>query len=248
MELYAELSLEEDRPNLKTLEIMAALKQEVGELEGTNSLVYSGSDDMAGGFSLELVGGDTDTLKAASEELKAYLSQIKGVSSIRDVLVGGKPELSLKLKPEAASLGLTMEAIALQIGFRFNGAEVQRIQRDNQETRIMLRGPKEARNTLADLMNSRIKKEDGHWIPLQSVVTIQARYGERYIERSDRQRVNTVQAHIDKDIVSPSEIDFDLEQNLLPHLKQTIQRCRCWNPVSWKKWAKCAQAYSKLWW
>ena len=48
---------------------------------------------------------------------------------------------SLNLKPLAYSMGFTLADIASQVGYSFYGLEAQRILRDSEEVKVMVRYP-----------------------------------------------------------------------------------------------------------
>ncbi len=204
--IYAELSPSAQRDGLETLAIVRQWQERVGRLEGTSELVFSGAEESGGGFELQLFGRDTESLRAATREVMDYLAGIEGVSNLRDALKNGKPELRLRLKPEAGLLGFTQESLATQIGQRFGGAEAQRVQREQNEIRVMVRDRQSARNSLSALMNTRLRNDEGKWFPLEAVVEIQSSYATDYIARRDGKRVNSIRAFVDKNTVSPSEI------------------------------------------
>ncbi len=204
--IYAELSPPDKRAGLATLEIVRQWQERVGRLEGTSELVFSGAEESGGGFELQLFGKDVDSLRAATLEVMNYLAGIEGVSNLRDALKNGKPELRLRLKPEARLLGFTQESLATQIGQRFGGAEAQRVQREQFEIRVMVRDRQSARDSLSALMNTRLKNDEGQWFSLEAVVDIESSYATDYIARRDGKRVNSIRAFVDKNAVSPSEI------------------------------------------
>ncbi len=53
----------------------------------------------------------------------------------------GRPEIKLNVKPEAEALGITLQDLASQVRAGFYGAEVQRIQRGQDEVKVMVRFP-----------------------------------------------------------------------------------------------------------
>jgi multidrug efflux pump subunit AcrB len=220
VEIYAELSPSKVRDGLGTLEILRDWQKRVGQLEGTTQLTFSGSEETAGGFALELYSKNRANLKAASGELMSWLQGIEGISNLRDELKNGKPELYLQLKPEARHLGFSNESLATQIGQRFGGAEAQRVQRNHQEVKVIVQGKEEARDTISDLMQIHLQSDSGEWIPLTAIATIESAYVTDYIGRRDGKRVNTLHAYIDKSVVSPSEISQDLFSHVIPQLKQ----------------------------
>lgn len=218
--IYAELTKDKHRSGLKTMQIVNDWRQRVGRLEGTEQLTFSGSEQTGGGFALEVFSKEVENLQAVSQQLSDKLQQIDGVSGVRDSLKSGKPELYLKLKPEARHLGFSTASLAQQVGYLFSGAEAQRIQRNGRELRVMVRGAKDARSSINDLLNIRVKSDSGQWVPLVSVAEIHSAYVTDYIGRRDGKLVNFIQANIDKQQISPSEVFSLLQQELLPKLQQ----------------------------
>ena len=222
VDIYAELTPPAERAGLGTLDVLRLWQERVGRLEGTTELTFSGSEETGGGFAIELYGKDEERLRFASQELLAYLQEIKGVSNLRDELKNGKPELYLNLKPAARHLGFSNETLATQIGLRFGGAEAQRVQRGRQEVKVIVRDREESRNTIADLMQLRLKSDNGVWFPLTTIATIESAYVTDYIARRDGRRVNTIRAYIDKSEVSPSEIAQELFTRFIPELERRV--------------------------
>lgn len=228
-DIFAELIPPKQRPTLATLDILRQWQGRVGQLEGTTQLTFSGSEETGGGFAIQLYGKNQDNLRAASGEVMAYLRGIKGVSNLRDELTNGKPQLRLKLKPEARNLGFTDESLAVQIGHRFGGTEAQRVQRDGREVKVLVEDQEKTRNTIAALMQVRLKSDNDEWIPLLAVASIESGYATDYISRRDGKRVNSIRAYVDKAAVAPSEISQGLFSALVPKLNQkypdvTIQK------------------------
>jgi multidrug efflux pump subunit AcrB len=226
VEIYAELTPPDKRRNLGTLEILRQWQERVGRLEGTSELTFSATEDTGGGFAIELYSADEEQLKAASEEMLTYLQGIRGVHDLRDELKSGKPEFHLKLKPEARHLGFSTETLATQIGYRFGGAEAQRMQRNYEEVKVRVINHIKSRDAIADLMSLRLKSDQGRWYPLTAIADIESAYVTDYIARSDGKRVNTVYASIDKSQAAPEEIAQALFTYFIPDLEQRFPQIR----------------------
>jgi len=220
LDIYAELSPPAKREGLGTLDILKKWQDRVGRLEGTSELTFTGTEETGGGFAIDLYSKNEDSLKTASLELETYLQNIKGVSNLRDTLTNGKPELYLKLKPEARHLGFSNETLATQIGQRFGGAEAQRVQRGDQEVSVVVKNREASRNSISDLMQSRLQNDKGQWFPLPAIASIESAYATDHIARREGKRVNTLRATIDKSLVSPSEISQDLFSEIVPELRR----------------------------
>jgi multidrug efflux pump subunit AcrB len=82
----------------------------------------------------------------------------------------------------------------------------------------MVRYPKEARRSLADLDNLRIRTPDGGEVPFYAVARAELGRGYATIKRSNRQRVIEVTADVDAKQIAAGTIIADLEANFIPML------------------------------
>ena len=217
-ELYAELTPVAERPEVGILDILREWQQRTGTVEGSTELQFTGSEELAGGFQLRLFSKDIGLLDRASDDLKVFLGQIEGVSNIRDSLASGQPELEIRVRPEARNLGFDTAILASQIGYSFGGAEVQKINRDGTELRVLVQNADTARDTIDDLMQTRLRSKNGRWIPLQSVAEVRGSYVAGAIHRQNGKRVNTVAATIDRSVVAPEEVSQAIFEQLVPDL------------------------------
>lgn len=220
MEIYAELKpvANAEALGLSILDIMKMWQTRVGSIEGAIELNFNATEKTGGGFELDLYSDDENALRAASTEISQYLYQVEGVRNLHQSLTHGKSELYVALKPEAKHLGFTAERLASQIAFHFGGTEAQRVQRDKQEVRVIVQNLDDARNSIADLMKTRVQSDQEKWFPLTAVATIKSRYTTDYIGRRNGKRVNTIAATIDKSIVSSSAVLAGLQASLMPDI------------------------------
>jgi multidrug efflux pump subunit AcrB len=115
-------------------------------------------------------------------------------------------------------LGLTLGDLARQVRQAFYGEEAQRIQREREDIRVMVRYPESQRRSLGDLENIRIRTPDGSEVPFYTVARAELGRGFASIRRSDRQRVINVTADIDRNRSNANEVMADLRSNFLPQL------------------------------
>ena len=189
-----------------------------GSLEGAVRLQFTGSEELAGGFQLQLFSKDRDLLKLASEDLRSFLSRIEGVNNVREALAAGQPELEIKVKPEARNLGFDTETLASQIGNSFGGAEVQKIRRSGTELRVVVQNAKTARDTIDDLLQTQLQSKTGSWIPFQSVAEVNGGYVSGIVHRQNGKLVNTIAASIDRSKTAPEEVGQAVFAKLVPVL------------------------------
>jgi multidrug efflux pump subunit AcrB len=117
-------------------------------------------------------------------------------------------------------MGLTLSDLARQVRQGFYGEEVQRIQRDRDDIRIMVRYPEAERKRLSDIEKMRIRLADGTEVPFSLVADVREGRGYATINRVDRRRVVTVTADVDETIANANEINQDLVTKAIPLLNQ----------------------------
>ena len=79
----------------------------------------------------------------------------------------------MTLKDNARALGLTAANLGQQIRSAFYGAEAQRVQRDKEDVRVMIRYPEEDRDSLGNLETMRIVAPNGARIPISEVADVE---------------------------------------------------------------------------
>lgn len=193
-------------------EIARLWRERVGEIPGSRKLNFiSGATGPVGlPVDIRLTGRNFRDLKAASLEIQDELKQFEGLLDIRDTYAEGKRELKVTLKDNARSLGLSASDLGRQIRYAFYGAEAQRVQRDKEDIRVMVRYPKEERESLGNLETMRIAAPNGARIPISEVANVEYGTGYPSISRLDRQRIINVQADADKEVANSDMISASL--------------------------------------
>jgi multidrug efflux pump subunit AcrB len=127
-------------------------------------------------------------------------------------------EVQLELKPLAYSMGLTLADVASQVNFSYYGLEAQRILRDGEEIKVMIRYPKESRNSISDIQNVRIITPAGAEVPLVEVAKINLVDGVSRIRRENAKRTINVWAAVDTNQAEPFKIAEEIRDEYLPSL------------------------------
>ena len=167
---------------------------------------------------LQLSGPDLDEVRSVAEVAKSKLAGYRGVFDITDTYRAGKPEIELALTSEGETLGLTLEGLGRQVRQGFFGEEAQRIQRDRDDVRVMVRYPQEARRSLGDLERMRVRTPAGAEVPFETVATGSVGRGPATITRIDRQRAINVQAAVDNTVASADQITDAMAEEVLPEM------------------------------
>ncbi len=221
--LIAELSKGEKR-EVDGFEIGRAWRKNLPELPGVEKLDIGGGGGpgpQGKDISFTLNGRNLDELQAVANRLMDELRNYDGVVDVGDNFSSGGDELRFSMKPEAEALGLRLNDLAQQVRFGFYGAEAQRIQRDDEEIKVMVRYPKEARTSLAQFEEMRIRTNNNQAIPFSDVAFVEKSKAYSAIVRIDGVRAISVEAGADKTRINPQNIVRDLQDEFIPDLLQT---------------------------
>jgi multidrug efflux pump subunit AcrB len=159
---------------------------------------------------VQLRGQDIDVLTELAGEVRDKLATYEGVFDISDSLDESRDELQLRLRPEAEQFGLTTADLARQVRQAFFGEEIQRLQRDRDEVRVMLRYPLAERRSITALESMMIRTADGRAVPFASVAEAVPAQSFPRIERINRNRAVNVSADADKENVDLEAVRLDL--------------------------------------
>jgi multidrug efflux pump subunit AcrB len=214
--------LPSEKRGIHSNDLLIAWEKELGTIPGVKSLTFEGMAAGPQGAEIEvwMQGRDMDDLVAASENLQESLAEFQGVYQIRSDYSQGKNELQLTLKPEATTLGLSVQDLAGQINAGFFGREAFRLQRGSDDIRVKVRYPADERNRISDFEKVRIRTADGREVPLLSVANISFAPGYSTISRTDGLRRIVVTAEVDSHKANAGEIFAELGQTTFRDLKR----------------------------
>lgn len=223
---YAEVGLEIIEANEDELDprkIVKRWRELTGPIPGAVELTFDANAYSAGkAVNIQLRGNNLDELKVAAAAVKEKLRSYPGVFDISDTFRAGKQELKINIKADAQSLGLSSEQIARQVREAFYGIEVQRIQRNKDDVRVMVRFPDSERRSVGDLESMLIRTPNGSEVPFSSVATLEQGRGFSSIQRIDGARVITVEADVDRGVIAPEVVIGSVVSDLLPKLQQEL--------------------------
>ncbi len=200
-------------------EIADLWREKAGAIPEAVELTYSSSLFSTGSpVDVKLSGTDIAALGRAATELKQRLAEYPGVQDITDSYRAGKQEIELTITPEAEAAGLTLQDLARQVRQAFYGEEAQRIQRGRDELKVMVRLPRDQRQSLGDLESLRIRTPSGGEIPFTTAARAELSRGPASIRRTDRRRVVNVLADVDIEKGNTAAILDDLAATTLPEI------------------------------
>ncbi|HEB02972.1 MAG TPA: efflux RND transporter permease subunit, partial [Nitrospirae bacterium] len=198
-------------------EIAAHWRKSVADIPGVANINFQSSIMHFGSaVDIRFSHKDFGVLNKAAERLKEVLSQYSGAYNIQDSYAQGKRELSLKLKPEARTLGITERDLATQVRSAFYGTEALRLQRGRNEVKVMVRYPGADRKTLESLDAMFIRTPSGDSVPLSVAAHVSEGTGFNSIIRTNRKRVINVTADVDPALANAKQINSELKARVLP--------------------------------
>ncbi len=207
--------LPSEQRGIHSNDLLVAWEKAVGTIPGIKSLTFEGMQAGPSGAEIEvwLQGYDINKLKLAATDLQDALHQFQGVYQVRSDYSQGKNELQLRLKPEATTLGLTVQDLAAQIHAGYYGKEAFRLQRGKDDIRVKVRYTESERSNISDFERVRIRTGDGHEVPLLSVANISFSPGFSTITRTDGLRRIQVTAEVNNKQANSNEIFAQLSRD-----------------------------------
>jgi len=226
-QIISELA-KEDKAFLTGNEVMRRWRATVGQVAGVKQLSFSAAAGPGGGaaISIQLIGANSKQVGRAAQELVKRMNAYEGLYDIRNSYERGRPEIRLDLKPQAESLGLSLQDLGSQVRAGFYGSEVQRIQRGQDEVKVMVRFPRDQRDSVGYLNNMKIRAPDGSRVPFHAVASIEMAESPAFIQRFDRERAVQVSAEVDKEHYEPGKIQADILKKELPQVLEQFPGVR----------------------
>ena len=204
----------EVRPgNLPTSEVAAQIREFLGPIPDAEEIrLDSTINDGGNSMNFALSGQNLEELRAAADDLKAQLRSYDTLYDVVDSMQTSTEELQVRLRPNARALGLTLGDVTRQVRQAFYGEEVQRLPRDGQDVRVMVRMDEASRRSLDTLREVRIRTSDGREIPLEAVAEADFAPGLNRINRRNGMRTITVSAEF-SDPAARGDVNTSLNDN-----------------------------------
>ncbi len=204
---------------ITTGEVVQAWREEVGVLPYVRGVTFSGEVfDLGNPVEAVLSHPDPVRLARIADSVVDGLRGVEGVYDVRSDHTPGIPEIQLELRPEARTLGLTLEALAEQTRAAFFGADAVRVQRGREEVRVYVRLPADERSSITDIERYLIRTPAGAEVPVVSVASLNPGVSPPVVRRKDGQRVVTVTADVDAAVISGDQANSILSDSILAEL------------------------------
>ena len=208
------------RKLISSKNIADKLEEYVGPIPDAFRVNYgvteTGGGGNGGGMFFAVASSDPEALKVALLEVKNEMESYSAVARTWDGLESSAKEMQFSLKPGAQSLGIQISDVTRQVREAFYGREVQRLPRNGEDVRVMVRYPEAARESIDSLKNLRIRAANGVEVPLYSIADVAFAEGVGRINRRDRKRLEYTGARIKGERSEVSRIKKDMEANFFP--------------------------------
>ncbi len=203
-----------DRPGgLPTSEVAAQIREFLGPIPDAEEIrLDSTINDGGNSMRFALSGQNLDELRAAADDLKEQLRSYDTLYDVVDSMQTSTEELQLGLRPNAQAIGLTLAEVTNQVRQAFYGVEVQRLPREGQDVRVMVRLDEDSRRSLDTFRDIRIRTVDGRQVPLDTVAEADFAPGLNRINRRNGMRTITVSAEL-SDPAARGDINTSLESD-----------------------------------
>jgi len=212
-------------PGPKNSEIAARWQELVGSLPGTTNFVISGERGGWGendleSLTVELRGPNSEEKLNIAREIEDLLESYEGIAGAWNDVGGNRDELLITIRPEGEALGLTQQDLGRQVRSAFFGEQAQRIQRERDDIRVMVRLPLSQRQSLDTLEQLRIRTPSGGLAPFHSVASAEFVRAPARIDRLDGAQINSIHAQPVDDTVDVVAIS----RALTPRINAIVNR------------------------
>jgi multidrug efflux pump subunit AcrB len=210
--------IDRDLRNWTARDFVQDLESEVQAVPLLEELSFRGAQFGPGGsaISVDLIGAEAETLKAAAEAIKTRLAQFPEVSGLEDTLAYDKDELVLTLTPQGQALGFSIDGIGASLRDMLGGIEAASFPDGPRSATIQVELPR-AELTADFLDRTLMRASAGVYVPLSDIVTVTRKSGFSAILRENGARVVTVTGDLaEADPARAAAVQTELRQVILP--------------------------------
>ncbi len=210
-----------DERDVRNRAFVRAWEEHAPQVAGLDNLVIRerGQGPPGADIDVRITGAPPEQLKAASMEVKADLRQRPGVFAITDDLPYGPEQWVHRLNDEGRALGLSASDLTTQLRDAYGGVLAQIYQERRDEMEVWVRLASAQRDALASLEDFRIRTPEGESVPLGNVAELDTRRSFASLRHFDGRLAVRPTAEVDADVANANRIRADLEENLLPELR-----------------------------
>lgn len=180
-------------------------------------------------LTIELAHPDPEVSRQASEKLVRQLQEIIGVGQISYSGNAFRSEVRFDLTTVGRALGFDESEISSRLRAQLDGLEASRFTRGNDEVRVMIRGNHGSSRVVPDLNDLILTSSEGRQVALGDIATIHWERGAVQLRRINGERIERVEATIDRRMTSKSLVEDLVGDKLLPDLENEFLGLTTWD-------------------
>lgn len=180
-------------------------------------------------LTIEIAHAEDDVSRKAAETLVRRLQEIAGVGQISYSGDAFRSEVRFELTTAGRALGFDESEISSRLRAQLDGLEATRLTRGANEVRVMIRGDHGATGVLPDLSGLILTSSEGRQAALGDIARIHWERGAVQLRRIDGQRIERVEATIDRRVTSKSLVEDLVSERLLPQLEAEYPGLTTWD-------------------
>ncbi len=165
-------------------------------------------------INIEISGDRPEILGSIAKQVCDVLEKMPFVYDVRDDFVAGSPTIKVHVdRQKAAMLGLSTNTIGFVLKIAYNGMKISTYRESNDDYDITIQLGEDARKKTDILRELLIPTAQG-LVPLSTIAKFEVTGGLGQINRINEERVVTVKASVDEDVVTGSDIRREAEKYL----------------------------------
>ena len=186
-------------------ELVEKIRDELGEIPGIlvsfTQPIEMAVDELLEGvraeLAIKLFGEDLKVMKADADRIAAVIRTIEGAADVQVDQVSGTPQLLITVdRQEIARYGTNVEDVQQVIRAAVGGVVAGEVFEGMRRFDILVRYPKQDRQTMEDVGRILVETPNGVRVPLAQLASIRELVGPRQITRENNQRFITVQCNV----------------------------------------------------
>jgi HAE1 family hydrophobic/amphiphilic exporter-1 len=197
-----------DQRNRTTEEISIDLRRKLAGLPGVivranpaggnfqlQRLLGGGNNNQDARLALEIRGHDLDDARRVAVDAQQLMESTPGLADVRVGREEGRPEISVRVdRPKAATLGLTVQAVATTIQTNVAGTTAAQFRERGNEYPIVVQLRQADREEVNDVGDVLLSTPTGQVVPAKNVMITTRDAGPVQIDRKNMERVTRVNA------------------------------------------------------
>ena len=220
LEIYM-LDSEERTQDIQSSMLASLIREKTGTIAGAEKFIINDGANFGGSpVAISLLSNNKSDLKNAKDDLIINLKSNPVLVDVAHNDPQGLKEIDIKLKENAYSLGLNLQAVMTQVRSAFFGLEAQRIQRGNDDIKLWIRYDESSRSEIKNLDNMKIVTPNGRKVFLKEIANFSISRGDVAINHLDGKREIKITANLIDPNQSASDAVFSIQQNIIPIIEE----------------------------